>query len=109
MKYTDFLSITLTALAVILAALGIGLAITGIFGYRAIIGLAADRAEKAALRRIEEFFKESETTAMLKGFVVEKLDAQAVSAPKPDLLTAEGIRKAFEQALRPYPKEGPEE
>ncbi len=55
MRYTDYLSITLTALAVMIAILAIVLGIAGFYGYNAIIQLAADRAETAALKKIDEF------------------------------------------------------
>ena len=52
-----------------LAVLGIGLAILGIFGYRAIINIAAEKAETAALKRLEIFFQAEDVNAMLKAVV----------------------------------------
>jgi|GEM_PF-3352001 len=76
MKYTDFISITLTGLAVMLAILGISLAILGIFGYRAIINIAAEKAEVAALKRVEAFLQATDVNAMLKALVMRRVEEE---------------------------------
>ena len=52
MDYSTFLSITLTALAVMLAILGLGLAIIAIWGYRQIKLNAEKIAEEKALAKV---------------------------------------------------------
>jgi len=56
-KYSDFLSVTLTALGLMLGVLAIGLAVAGVFGYRAVIDMASRKAEEAALKRLSEYFE----------------------------------------------------
>ena len=107
MRYTDYLSITLTALAVMIAILAIVLGIAGFYGYNAIIQLAADRAEKAALKKIEEFLQAVETTEMLKNFVVEKLSdgKAAITDQSPATIKEEPLERPIAKVARRYPKQ----
>jgi hypothetical protein len=76
-KYSDFLSVTLTALGLMLAILAIGLGVAAIFGYRAIIDLASRKAEEAALKRLSEYFEAEKTSAMLKEAVLRHVQQEA--------------------------------
>ena len=59
-RYTDFLSITLTALAVILAALGIIIGILAFVGYRQILNAGKLAAARAVKVEIREYFEGKE-------------------------------------------------
>jgi hypothetical protein len=56
-SYIDFLTVTLTALCVILAALALFIGIAAIMGYRDIKDKAGEIAKKAAEAKIVEYFE----------------------------------------------------
>lgn len=89
-----------------IAILAIVLGIAGFYGYNAIIQLAADRAETAALKKIDEFLKAAETTEMLKNFVVEKLsDGKASMINQSTATMKEGqLDRPTAKVARRYPK-----
>ena len=87
MRYTDFLSITLTALGLILAGLAIFIAIMAYFGQREIIAAGKRQAKMAVRAELARFFAGKEGKDLIKevtGAVPQTgADAQKVAEEYP--------------------------
>jgi hypothetical protein len=78
MPLETFLTITLTALAVILAALGVIVALAAIVGYNQITAMAKATAEKVAGDKMEAKIKE-----MLPQHLAGLIQGMSASTPDP--------------------------
>jgi hypothetical protein len=98
-KYTDFLSIVLTALAVVLAALAIAIGIAAIWGYNTIVEeakrIATRAAETAVESKIRAYFEGQSFRDTLKEVV-------APLAPAPPQAGGAGEGTVG----KPYPEKG---
>ena len=116
--YVDFLTVTLTAMCVLLAALGFIVAIVAIIGYRDIKASSIKAAKAAAEAAIESKLKEYPDAAQLHArfsamdrymgefLRKERLLAQVRAAPSP--VAKPSKEEDNKPATRPrrYPKKG---
>jgi hypothetical protein len=77
LKYSEFLAITLTALAVILASIGIFIAILAIWGYKAIRDEAARIASKTSVDAIRQFLAEANIKSTLRDMVAKHVKQES--------------------------------
>lgn len=94
-RYTDFLTIVLTALAVLLAVLGLGIGLLAFVGYRQIINAAKKSAVEAVNREIKSYFEGQEFRDVLQVVTGKAVPVDDEPKPTPE-------KKIGEE----YPKEG---
>ncbi len=73
-SFDTYISITLTAVAVILAALAIFIGLAAIWGYQQISSQAELRAEKAVSEKLAKLFDESNVKEMIRARAEEQGD-----------------------------------
>lgn len=76
LTYPEFISITLTALAVILATLGVIVAMLAGWGYRAIKTDSRNFASKAAREAVKEFFDDAHISGQLEEMVKRRVSEE---------------------------------
>lgn len=116
--YVDFLTVTLTAMCVLLAALGFIVAVVAIIGYRDIKASSMKAAKGAADLAIQSKLKEYPDAAQLHerfsqmdrymGEVLrkERLLAQVRAAPLDVAKASKGVEDGPTVRPRRYPKKG---
>src|ERR1700676_11934 len=103
LRYSEFLSITLTALAVILAALGILIGILALWGYKAIKTEARKAASKAVQDAIQGMISSEQIKDHIKDVVLQRTQEEG------DKLFADfKLTGATGKLTDPYPKKDPE-
>jgi MFS superfamily sulfate permease-like transporter len=98
-KYTDFLSIVLTALAVLLTALAIAIGIAAIWGYTKIVEEAKRIATRAAERAVETQIR-AYFEGPFRDTLKEVVGVPVAPAPAPPGEEAQGT------VGKPYPETG---
>src|SRR5260221_923828 len=86
MSYETFLSITLTALAVILAAVGIGLGVIAVFGYQSIRAELSAKVREAVdgsvKKAMAECFPEGGLTRLIQEEIFKNVATQVDLMPE---------------------------
>ena len=102
-SYSEFLSITLTALAIILAALGILIGILALWGYQAIKTEARKAASKAVEDAIQKMISSEQIRDHIKGVVLARTQEEGDK-----LFVDLKLTGAAGKLTEPYPKKNPE-
>ncbi len=78
MDFSVFASIALTAAAVIVAGVGIVVAVAAVFGYKFILEEAVNNAVKESLRKVEDEMAED---GIIRKRMIERLDELMLDDP----------------------------